>query len=127
MPMTNAEFAQQAAYLARNCADWAGDCLTLKDRVHTQMEQSRLGRFVTYVRSRLDSLEHAVGLRTIWNHKKRKTWHTVIGTATAQCATGPIQEGDEVYVYRGTHDDSGKLWVRKVGEFEDGRFEKVEL
>lgn len=90
------------------------------------MRKEELERFVAFVRRRLESLEHRAGLRPVYNHVNRKTWHTITGTAEAQCATGPINEGDPVYVYVGTHDDSGKLWIRKVSEFEDGRFEKVE-
>lgn len=124
--LTNAQFTQQAAYLAKNCASWAADNLTLREEINEPMHKEALQRFCAFVRRRLDSIEHQAGLREVWNHKQRRTWHTIQGTASAQCATGPIHEGDEVYIYAGTHDDSGKLWVRKVSEFHDGRFEKVE-
>lgn len=55
-------------------------------------------------------------------HKKRGSVYTVVGQAEVQASNGPLQEGEAVAVYRG---DDGKLWVRRVAEFEDGRFENV--
>lgn len=37
---------------------------------------------------------------------------------------GGLKEGDRARLYIGVED--GKSWVREVGEFEDGRFERVE-
>lgn len=60
-----------------------------------------------------------------WRHRKRGTSYEVLtSTADAQCATGPINEGDHVTVYRG---DDGDWHVRKTGEFQDGRFERTDL
>lgn len=58
-----------------------------------------------------------------WKHVKRGSIVGEIGIATAQAATRPIEEGDEVRVY--FHVDDGKWWVRRVEEFDDGRFEKL--
>lgn len=56
-----------------------------------------------------------------WRHKRRNTVYERIGGAEVQ-ASEPIREGDVVTVYR---DREGKLWVRPVTEFYDGRFEPV--
>jgi len=57
-----------------------------------------------------------------WRHRKRGAEYEVIGGATAQASTGPITDDTEVVVYRGP---DGRLWVRPVTEFTDGRFEPV--
>lgn len=60
---------------------------------------------------------------SIWKHKKRGTAYVEIARAEVQ-ASGPIKEGDVLVVYRG---EDGKTWCRPVSEFEDGRFEKVQV
>jgi hypothetical protein len=57
-----------------------------------------------------------------WRHLKRGTEYVEITRAKAQCATGPIYEGDVCVVYRG---DAGEDHIRKDTEFEDGRFEEI--
>lgn len=54
-------------------------------------------------------------------HLKRGTTYDIIGTAEIQTSGDPIKEGDAVTVYR-SH-ETGKLWVRPLHEFYDGRFE----
>lgn len=62
--------------------------------------------------------------RPRYRHKVRGTTYEVITTdARAQCSTGPIQDMDDVFVYRDV--DTGKYSVRKPGEFLDGRFERL--
>lgn len=123
--LTNIDFVEQASYLAKNVSAWAGDALTLRERAIEPMDKNSLQRFLAYVRERLISLEQRAGITQMWRHKKRRSLHVVMGRAKAQCATGPIQEGDEVEVYVDLHDgkDIPQLWVRKVSEFHDGRFE----
>jgi len=58
-----------------------------------------------------------------WRHKKRGTTYSIVTGAIAQCATGPIVDGDIVTVYVG---DDGRAFVRKTTEFLDGRFEEIE-
>lgn len=58
-----------------------------------------------------------------YRHKARSTIYTVVGEATLQTAI-PVRDGTPVVVYRA--DADGQLWVRPVGEFADGRFERVE-
>jgi hypothetical protein len=58
-----------------------------------------------------------------WRHKKRGTFYTEIGRGTLQAEpSADLCEGDEIIFYRG---DDGRLWCRRVEEFEDGRFEAV--
>lgn len=60
-----------------------------------------------------------------WRHLKRQSEYEILtSVATAQCATGPINEGDHVTVYQG---DNGTWWVRKTPEFQDGRFERIDI
>lgn len=62
---------------------------------------------------------------TRWRHRKRGTSYDVLtSVAEAQCATGPINDGDHVTLYQG---GDGNWWVRKTSEFQDGRFERVDL
>lgn len=58
-------------------------------------------------------------------HKKRGSQYYISGIATAAMANDEvIKDGDEVAVYRDMN--TFKLFVRRVDQFEDGRFERVE-
>lgn len=59
-----------------------------------------------------------------WRHKARGTVYDRIGGAEVQSSKGAIHEGDVLTIYR---DKQGKLWARPVGEFYDGRFEKLPI
>lgn len=56
-------------------------------------------------------------------HKKRGTVYDTVGEATIQCDR-PMADYDEVMIYRDPF--SGKLWVRPLLEFHDGRFAEVQ-
>jgi len=60
-----------------------------------------------------------------WRHKQRGGEYAVLtSTAEAQCSLGPINEGDHVTIYQGK---DGNWWVRKTSEFQDGRFERIDV
>lgn len=59
-----------------------------------------------------------------WRHKVRGSSYAEIGRAHAQSAI-PIREGDTVVVY--VADVDGTMHVRKDSEFDDGRFEQIEM
>lgn len=59
-----------------------------------------------------------------YEHVKRKTRYTVVSYLASVQSSIPIQEGDEVVVYR--DDESGKTYVRPISEFYDGRFRRYE-
>ena len=59
-----------------------------------------------------------------WRHKKRGTTYMTAGQAVAQCSTAAINDGDSVQIYRSC--DDGAMYVRKVDEFQDGRFERFD-
>ncbi len=58
-----------------------------------------------------------------YRHKKRGTTYTVVGMAEVQ-ADEPLTDYEVVTVYRCIK--TGRLWVRRKAEFEDGRFERLE-
>lgn len=58
-----------------------------------------------------------------FRHLRRGSTYGLTAKATAQCSTRPIVEGDAVAVYV---DADGRSWVRRLEEFQDGRFEKAE-
>jgi hypothetical protein len=57
-----------------------------------------------------------------FRHRARGTSYTVLGRAVLQ-ANEPVSDEQELVVYAGA---DGRLWVRPVGEFYDGRFEKLD-
>lgn len=67
-----------------------------------------------------------INLYEVYRHMKRGSQYYIAGVATAAIANNEvIKDGDEVAVYRDLN--TFKLYVRKASQFEDGRFEKVEL
>jgi len=58
----------------------------------------------------------------VWRHKKRGSTYTVVGLAEVQ-ADEPLTDYEVVTVYRCR--ETGRLWVRRKSEFEDGRFEPL--
>jgi hypothetical protein len=59
-----------------------------------------------------------------WRHKKRGSCYTLVGKAQVQAPEdGPLTDYEIVQVYVG---DDGEMWVRRLSEFFDGRFEPIE-
>jgi hypothetical protein len=56
-----------------------------------------------------------------FRHRVRGTSYTVLGRAVLQ-TNQPVSDEQELVVYAGP---DGRLWVRPVSEFYDGRFEKL--
>jgi hypothetical protein len=57
----------------------------------------------------------------MFKHRVRGTCYTVLGRAVLQ-TNQPVSDEQELVVYAGA---DGRLWVRPVSEFYDGRFEKL--
>lgn len=57
-----------------------------------------------------------------WRHKRRGTEYVLLGEADLQTEK-PLADYAVVAVYRDV--SNGRLWVRPVDEFRDGRFEKL--
>ncbi|GLK74581.1 DUF1653 domain-containing protein [Ancylobacter dichloromethanicus] len=58
---------------------------------------------------------------TVFRHRKRGSTYTVVASATLQ-TNSPISDDASVVIYQS---EDGKLWVRPVDEFFDGRFEEL--
>jgi chromosome segregation ATPase len=57
-------------------------------------------------------------------HKKRGSTYHVIGRGELQ-SVFPIEQGTPLVAYQGEAD--GRVWIRPAVEFDDGRFEKIEV
>jgi hypothetical protein len=57
----------------------------------------------------------------MYRHVKRGNSYTVMGPATLQTST-VLNDNDTLVIYRG---ENGELWARPIGEFCDGRFERM--
>ena len=58
-----------------------------------------------------------------WRHAKRGTEYVEVGRAKVQASIRQIEDGDTVVVYQSTE---GALHAREEGEFEDGRFVRID-
>jgi hypothetical protein len=60
----------------------------------------------------------------VYRHKKRGSTYRVFAEGSLQVEDGVVlKDGDTLKVYIG---EDGKVWIREVSEFNDGRFEKIE-
>jgi hypothetical protein len=59
--LTEAQFSQQCAYIAKNAAAWAADILTLPENYHREADPSNVARFTDDVRARLDRIDELAG------------------------------------------------------------------
>jgi hypothetical protein len=55
--MTNVDFARAAAFLAKYCADWAGDNLCIPEWNDRPMYEEAADRFIAHIRERLAYIE----------------------------------------------------------------------
>lgn len=59
--LSEADFARNCSYLARLISGWAGDSLTLPERLHAAMSVETVARFTDDVRGHLDRLDKLAG------------------------------------------------------------------
>lgn len=61
MKLTEADFARNCAYMARIISGWAGDALTLPERLQTPIDAKTVARFTDDIRGHLDRLDELAG------------------------------------------------------------------
>ena len=61
MALSEAEFARQCTFIAKNAAAWAGDILTLPELYSEHASASTVARFTDEMRARLDRLDGMAG------------------------------------------------------------------
>lgn len=59
--ITEADFARKCAYLSRLISGWAGDALTLPERLHEKMPLQDVIRFTDDIRGHLDWIDKLAG------------------------------------------------------------------
>ena len=57
MSISHAKFSRQAAFLAKNSADWAADCLMLDEDLSRPMRNEPVERYLKDMRGRLNMIE----------------------------------------------------------------------
>lgn len=65
MKLTNAQFSMQCSFIAKNAAAWAGDTLTLPERLNQEADVSAVARFTDEMRERLDRLDKWAGRQVL--------------------------------------------------------------
>jgi hypothetical protein len=61
--LTEAQFSAQCAFIAKSAAAWAGDALTLPERLNEPVTPAAVARFLADMRSRLDRIEDRAAIR----------------------------------------------------------------
>lgn len=81
------------------------------------------------IESAASSLEKCIGntgieVREVGKYKHCKTGgrYWLVGEATVQCSTGPLQDNEKLLIYEGRY---GDFYIRRPSEFFDGRFEPL--
>ena len=59
--LTEAEFAQQCAFIAKNAADWASSILEIGEALNDPARLTTVCRFTDEMRQRLDHLDRKAG------------------------------------------------------------------
>lgn len=94
---------------------------SLRDGKESPRENGRWQLATEAARVAIDLMEEDITAPEV-RHKKRGSSYTILGELEIQ-TSAPIHEGDIITGYRCC--ETGKLWGRPVGEFNDGRFENV--
>ena len=61
MKLTNAQFAQQCAYIAKNASNWAAELLDYAENRGSEANPEAVFRFTDSIRGRLDRLDRLDG------------------------------------------------------------------
>lgn len=59
--LTEVEFSKQCSFIAKEAAAWAGDLLTLPERLECKVDKETVARFTDKMRERLDRLDERAG------------------------------------------------------------------
>ncbi|WGG61894.1 hypothetical protein [Brucella intermedia] len=65
MKLTTSQFSMQCAFIAKNAAAWAGDALTLPERLNEEADVAAVARFTDEMRERLDRLDKWAGRQVL--------------------------------------------------------------
>ena len=65
MKLTTSQFSMQCAFIAKNAAAWAGDALTLHERLNEEADFAAVARFTDEIRERLDRLDKWAGRQAL--------------------------------------------------------------
>ncbi|WP_163467012.1 hypothetical protein, partial [Escherichia coli] len=60
--LTNVRFAMTAGYLAKTCAGWSADMMSIVEKLNEPISAATVQRFTKEIRSRLDFLEEIAGI-----------------------------------------------------------------
>lgn len=113
---------------------WHPSGRTLFGWLHVTRQGEQVVGFTPYACPAYGARMAAHGLRDVlkggvqaapvstWRHAKTSGTYGLLGSATVQASSGPLEDGETVWLYDG---DMGRLFIRRKGEFLDGRFQPV--
>lgn len=102
----------------------------VSDEAHARAVIDRMREFIEFSAQHPDRMKEpdtevgvkAKAWRPTHRHLVRGTEYEFLGLGRAQCSQSGLLDDEHVAIYRG---EDGSLWARRLAEWTDGRFERI--